>query len=221
MPPDPSLYRWHEINDVPCKTGVYAWYCRHTLTDFDIDNLVAELSRLPPSAAKEAAARVRKFFDTNLFGPFLEQPYEATLKGPLKPTYRGTLSNSAIISAALVDRIVADPSRLRHLKNILEDAVPSLASPIYIGMSDNLHDRLSRHKTLIAKYKSAIAHPADEASPTDSDDPDHSFARDVVRRGFSTNALVVAIRLVEAPRSVHLDAENILNRINYPLCGRN
>ena len=37
-----KLYLWQEIDDTPDKTGVYAWYYRHRLSDFDINRLIAE-----------------------------------------------------------------------------------------------------------------------------------------------------------------------------------
>jgi hypothetical protein len=220
MRPERKLYLWQEIDDTPDKTGIYAWYYRHTLADFDIKKLIADLGKLPATATKEAAARVTEFFQAHLFQSFVEEPYDALLKGPLKPTYEGRLANTANISPGLVERIVAEPARLWTLKKVLEDAAPEFASPVYIGMAVNLNNRLRRHKSLIERYKAAAGRPVDEESLSPLDDNDHSFAREVVRRGFSTNGLAVAVRVIDAPESVHVDAENILNRINYPLCGR-
>jgi hypothetical protein len=221
MPSERKLYLWQEIDDIPDETGIYAWYYRHTLADFDINKLITDLGRIPPTGAKEAAARVTEFFRTHLFQAFVEEPYDAVLKGPLKPTYEGQLANTANISPGMVERIVAEPARLWTLKKVLKDAVPEFASPIYIGMAVKLGNRLRRHKSLIERYKAAAGRPVDDGPLGPLDDRDHSFAREVVRRGFSTNGLAVAVRPIDAPENAHVDAENILNRINYPLCGRN
>lgn len=221
MRPERKLYLWPDIEETPDETGVYAWYYRHTLSDFDINKLVTDLKALAPNSAKDASARVVDFLQSHLFGIFVEEPYDALLRGPLKPTYQGKLINSPNISKDLVERIMAEPTRLWTLKKVLEEAVPEFASPIYIGMSVRLNVRLRRHKRLIERYKAAAGRPLDEDPVNAQDRNDHSFAREVVRRGFSTNGLVVSVRVIDASESVHVDAENILNRINYPLCGRN
>lgn len=223
MRPERKLYLWPEIDDTPDETGVYAWYYRHTLADFDINKLIGDLGALPATPTKQADARARvtEFLQKHLFRAFTEEPYDAILRGPLKPTYQGKVANVATISPDLVDRVVAEPARLWTLKKVLEEAVPEFASPVYIGMAVNLNARLLRHKSLIDRYMAAAGRPIDD-EPLDSlESNDHSFAREVVRRGFSPNGLAVAVRVIDAPESVHVDAENILNRINYPLCGRN
>jgi hypothetical protein len=218
MHPERKLYRWEEIGDTPGDTGVYAWYYKHTLTDFDINKLIIDLKKL---GSKDSASRVLAFLQTHLFQAFVEEPYDAAVRGPLKPTYQGKLANVASISPDLIDRIVAQPSRLWAIKKVLADAVPEFASPVYIGMAVSLRSRLGRHKRLIERYMAAGGTSVDDELLTLPEKNDHSFARDVVRRGFSTNGLAVAVRLIDSPESVHLEIENILNRINFPLCGRN
>src|SRR5262245_7512477 len=122
-----KMYLWQEIDDTPDQAGIYAWYYRHTLADFDIEKLINDLGKLPPTATKEAAARVADFFQTHLFRAFVEESYDAVIKGPLKPTYKGKLANAAILSPGLVERVVAEPVRLWTLKKVLEDAAPEFA----------------------------------------------------------------------------------------------
>lgn len=94
------LYLWSEIDDTPDETGVYAWYYRHTLADFDISRLISDLAALPASSTKQTAARacVSDFLQKHLFRAFTEEPYEAVLTGPLKPTYQGKIANIMGIS---------------------------------------------------------------------------------------------------------------------------
>ena len=116
---------------------------------------------------------------------------------------------------------MAVPDRLWAFKTILEEAVLEFASPIYIGMAVNLQTRVLRHKHLIQKYKRGSAFDLDEGELSEEETSDRSFAREVVRRGFSLSRLIVSVRVIESSLNVQLDAENILNRINFPLCGRN
>ncbi len=222
MRPEKRLYLWSEIEDIPDETGVYAWYYRHTLSDFDIKKLISDLEPLGAIASEQTAARacVRDFLQKHLFRAFIEEPYEALIQGNLKPTYRGSLGNVAAISKDLIERIVAEPTRLWTLKTVMEEAVPEFAAPVYIGMTTSLKRRLLAHKSLIETYMAAAGRTCSDQPPISPDRNDHSFAREVVRRGFSINGLAVAVRVIDAAEAVHVDAENILNRINYPLCGR-
>lgn len=215
-----KLFSWLEINSVPRAPGIYAWYYRHLLTDHDIDRLTSDL--LAAGSDQDRAERlVKEFLSTFLFDVFREEPYQVSMVGPLKPSYQGPVPHLMSITDGLVRRIASDPGRLKDLKKVLEGAVPEFASPIYIGMSDDLRGRVGQHKRLIQKYKAGERFDLGEGLTTEEETADHSFAREVVRRGFSLARLAVAVRVIDAPANIHLDAENILNRINFPLCGRN
>ena len=212
------LYPWHDVADVPQGTGIYAWYYRHLLTDYDIEQFKVRLSEVDPMGRKILA---EEFIREHLFQPLAEEPYQVSMTGPLKPDYGGELQCKSAVSATLVERIAADPARLSALKTILADAVPEFASPIYIGMSVKLRSRLRRHKRLIEAYLASGQQPSTLEPESEDDQRDHSFARDVARRGLSVNRLEVAVRYINAPDNLHVDAENILNRMNHPICGRN
>ncbi len=215
-----KLYSWLEISRVPDSSGIYAWYYRHLLTDHDIDRLSNDLVAARGNP-EQSEYLVREFLLTFLFDVFREDPYQVTLTGPLKPAYEGDVPHVMTITTGLVRRIAAEPTRLRILKRVLEEAIPEFASPIYIGMSDDLRDRVNTHKRLIQKYTGGERFDFGEGQVSEKESADHSFAREVVRRGFSLSRLAVAVRVIETPENIHLDAENILNRINFPLCGRN
>jgi hypothetical protein len=126
------------------------------------------------------------------------------------------------ISDDLVERIVANPDRLRRLKQVLESSVPEFSSPIYIGMAMNLRRRLETHKMTICRLKDTIEAPAGIDEVVEEDERHaHSFAKEVVRRQLSVNRLVVIVRKTIQTGDEYKDAENILNRINFPICGRN
>lgn len=222
MQPERKLYSWIDVGKVPAKTGIYAWYYRHLLADHDIMTLTANLA----AAKGDEECKndlVRAFLRLFLFDLFQEEPYQVALRGPLKPTYIGPVPHVVTITEGLVRRIATEPDRLWVLKKVLDEAIPDFASPIYIGMSVDLNGRVGTHKRLIQDYKRGATFDIGEAGISEEEIADHSFAREVVRRGFSPNRLVVSVRVIEssAAENVHLDAENVLNRINFPLCGRN
>lgn len=211
-----KLLRFHEVEEAPAGPGVYAWYCHFRIADRDVEDLLASL---PTVQDRDSA--VRAFLAAHLFGPFRETPYSVRMTGPLKPQYQGEIAHAEPISPALVSRIAATPARLRTLSGVLACAVPWFASPIYIGCSIALRRRLRGHTRLMQQLREGLEplpHPEDTETATD-----HSFARDaIVHRRLDPNELWVAVMPVEGlDRDTALDVENVLNRINFPLCGRN
>lgn len=212
-----AIYSWHEIGDVPAAPGVYAWYYTPEITAFDLDQITAQILTLRegagPGAAKQA---VRAFLDEAVFSYFREQPYSAHLRGPLKPRYEGQIEHRPTLSESLLDRIVEAPERLATIRSVLEASAPDFASPIYIGMSERLRTRLGNHKALIEKYGELP-----DPGPSEEDQRDHSFAKEIRARGIPPSRLFVVASVIAGPPGTYVDIENILNRIHYPLLGRN
>jgi hypothetical protein len=215
-------YRFHEVNRAPDTSGIYAWYCRYDLPQKNIDDL---LQLLTTSQNETKEQIVRAFLDRYLFSYFQEQPYEVTLKAPLKPRYEGTVPHIPSISSTLLQRFVEDPQRIDVLANILRLAAPEFSSPIYIGSAKSLRRRLESHERLIRKYREGQLSdyyatnveelPAEERA-------DHSFAREAaINRRLDPNDLWAHTLEVDLGHEYTFDIENILNRINFPLCGRN
>ena len=218
--------RLYELMQAPENPGVYAWYYRIELSDKDITDCISSCSAA--SSDEQRCDVVRIFLERRLFTYYREQPYTAVLTGPLKPTYTGFLENQMPISPSLVSRLAAKPERLWALKDLLQQSIPFFASPIYIGVAKNLRKRLLRHKALIERYQQSSAavlmEPQVEMEDEDvENDKDHSFAREVASsRRFATYNLVVHVMPLETDEDgLRVDIENLLNRINYPLCGRN
>jgi hypothetical protein len=219
MPPRRETLHWWTIDKAINKPGVYAWYYKPQLTNHDIDVLITTLK------TAEAVTRgdlVREFLQRHIFDPLSDGPYTAAIRGPLKPTYEGALHIKAAISDDAVARIASNPERLRQIKAILEASVPDFSSPIYIGMATNLQRRLVSHKAAINRLKHTV-HPAVELDETVSEDqyPTQSFAAEVVRRNLSVNNLIAVTQTTEFLSDEYKDAENILNRLSFPICGRN
>lgn len=219
-------FRLHELNSAPEEPGVYAWYYQIELSRKDIQDCVDRVSQSDSEAERREI--VESFLERRLFRYYRETPYQVLMRGPMKPTYSGSISNQVTISDSLVARIAEDPERLNGLRDLLRDSVPFFSSPIYIGVAKNLRNRLLQHKALIEKFQNAQAYedvppPADAADEQAREaEKDHSFAREVSRiRDFATQYLVAYTMAFRVDEHLRVDLENILNRINYPLCGRN
>jgi hypothetical protein len=217
-------FRFSEVASAPETPGVYAWYYRIDLTDKDIANCIEEVElEISPDRREEI---VRTFLETYLFRYYKEMPYMVDLTGPLKPRYKGTIDHNLEISASLVERLAEEPNNLLELKQMLKLAVPMFASPIYIGVATRLRDRLLQHVRLIDGLQHLKASAVDDgvSVPTGDteDDRDHKFAYEVAMiRGFKSSSLIVNTLELPLNDTIRYDLENILNRINYPLCGRN
>jgi len=211
------IYNWYEIGDVPAEPGVYAWYYTPEITTHDLDRVTSTVKALKASAGVAAAKEaVRTFLNESVFRYFQEQPYSAQLSGPLKPTYEGCIEHAPTLSDTLLDRIIEEPARLATIRTVLETSAPDFASPIYIGMSRELGVRLKKHKSLIEKYGELPNRGA-----TVDEKRDQSFAREVRARTIPPSRLFVVARVIGGPPGIYVDIENILNRIHYPLLGRN
>lgn len=211
---------------MPEHPGVYAWYYQPTLTEFDVKNIIDQInSYKSDDKIAEAKKLVEAFLQRNLMQYFAEHPYQAMIKGPLKPSYTGQLSHESRPSESLVERIVSDSTRLLQIKKFLDRRDPLFGSPIYIGMSSSLKQRLVRHKDLIEKFKqgkfSVGPGLQEDRESTPEQKRDRSFAQEVASRNMSTGDLYVAIREIEDLNDSYVDMENLLNRIYYPLIGRN
>jgi len=209
------LLQWAEIENAPQAPGVYAWYFRPHFTERDISQLTESIAAPERSAA--APSIVAEFLNKHLFDYFTDAPYDVAISGQLKPRYAGKVFQTFHPSPDLVLRIASDPDRLRMLNGVFSEMIPDFSSPLYIGMSDDLHSRLVSHKIKISR----MLESDDSELNGDGDTSDHSFAREVVRRGIPTIRLQVRLLVSEQLRNIAADPENLLNRINYPILGKN
>lgn len=203
---------------------MYAWYYRHGIPRHDVETFSASLLA---KTKEERRGAVRQFLLETLFGPFAETAYTAAVKGALKPTYTGRLTHVPSISDSLVDRVAATPDRLLRLSEVLRRCIPAFASPIYIGSATSLRKRLKTHVKLIRRYREgSLERSAREQANTDAEAleaSDHNFAFDAIcHRGLDPMEMFVAVmEMPDLSRDEVFDIENVLNRITFPLCGRN
>jgi hypothetical protein len=205
---------WADLTTAPEGPGVYAWYYRPGITDFDLEKTIQSVR--DTSDLAEAERMIRSMLDERLFRYFREEPYSAYLAGPLKPSYVGTLEHETGASASLVSRLATEPERLRTIRDVLEVSAPMFASPLYIGMATILRARLAKHKELIEKFRSTV--PRDGQVTRNSD---AGFAWQVAKRKIPPERLIVFTCSTASDDGTTVDIENILNRICYPILGRN
>ncbi|WAC45408.1 hypothetical protein OU997_04245 [Pseudomonas sp. SL4(2022)] len=213
---DVRRYGWRELSTAPEESGVYAWYARLLISSADLNDFTENVSRLsaegidPRSYVGEALERL-------IFRRYHEDNYQVTVSGPLKPRYVGEAAHQVSLSQSLIERLCLDPSRLGVIAETLSVAAPAFTAPLYIGMATSIRERLMKHKALIEKLRDAKSRKAaDEMT-----DGDAGFARQIVARQFDPTNLFVHVRLVKSISNEHVDIENVLNRINFPIFGRN
>lgn len=218
-------FRFSEVAQAPNTPGVYAWYYRIELTNKDIATCIESVELETNPDVKDAI--VHAFLDTHLFRYYKEVPYFVALSGQLKPRYEGLIDQRADVSPSLIRRLSNTPANLYELKRTLRLAIPLFASPIYIGVATRLRERLMQHVRLIDSLQHLRASAVEDAytqphTGSEDEDRDHKFAYEVsMVRGFRPSSLIVNTLELPVDDSIRYDLENILNRINYPLCGRN
>jgi hypothetical protein len=209
-------YSWPEIEQVPETTGVYAWYSRLEIGRADVEGVIAEVTEAKEKGdVQKARAVFSGALDRFVFGPYKESPYRVELRGALKPRFGGEVNHEPSRSESLLDRLVDQPDRFRKIAAILAGVAPGFTAPLYIGMAINLRSRLRKHKRRIIELRD------NGGSPSTDDLADAGFANQVAARGFEPTNLFVMIAEVPVETTEHNDIENILNRINFPIFGRN
>lgn len=208
----PTCLAWSEIEQAPKAPGLYAWYSQLLISNADIEAVIKQIKEKQDKSG--ARTVVENALDRLIFSPYRETPYHITLRGQLKPKFSGEALHEPPKPDSLIERLADNPERFRAISYILKYAAPWFTAPLYIGMAINLRDRLIQHRNKIVELR-------DRDSPTDNEMTEAGFANQVVARNFDPTNLFVHITQVTVESSEHNDLENILNRINYPIFGRN
>ena len=196
------------------------------MSTYDINVCITNIDQAQNFDEKQSIAE--SFLSQQIFSHFAETSYKVSITGKLKPRYEGQLPHIPTVSRSLVARIAENPSRLKTIATVLRRTMPYFSSPIYIGSAKILRDRLRTHVRLIRKFRECLLSATTPAPETPSsrdpseDRSDHSFAFEaVVQRKLEPNDLLVSVLPMHLTPESTYDIENILNRINFPLCGRN
>jgi hypothetical protein len=206
---------WSEIDLAPDTPGIYAWYSRLVISKADIEEVIKRITAAKQVGDAPARHEVEAALERFIFSPYRETPYQVFLRGQLKPKFSGEVAHDASKSDSLVGRLANNPERFRAVSDVLKTAAPWFTAPLYIGMATNLRSRLRQHKNKIVELRES------QGQGSTDDSAEAGFANQVVARSFDPTNLFVHIAEVNVDTGEHNDLENILNRINYPIFGRN
>ena len=206
---------WSEIDLAPKTSGIYAWYSHLAISNADIEDVIKRITEAKQFGDAAARTEVEDALDRFIFNPYRETSYQVSLRGQLKPKYSGEVAHEPSKSDSLVARLAGHPERFRAISDVLKTAAPWFTAPLYIGMAVNLHSRLRQHKNKIVELRELGSGGSKDESI------EAGFANQVVARNFDPTSLFVHIAEVSVDTGEHNDLENILNRINYPIFGRN
>lgn len=202
---------WSGLDQAPQLPGLYAWYYRPLLTPVDVKRLIENLNAESDFSKRKVI--VASFLEKHIFSNFKELPYRAELSGQLKPKYAGELLHQPTISSSLLERVAERPETAWDLKQLFDSDLHFLSSPIYIGMAKNLKQRLGQHSGKINDLRSAGLVAADL-------EEDSAFANTVVSRKMYPPQLSVCIQVYDDVDKI-ANLENLLNRVFFPVFGRN
>lgn len=210
-----KIFKWNSIGtqELPQSSGIYAWYYKPRLGIADINNLIEKLEGSICDIDKKK--HISKFLDDRLFRFFSQPDYQVTASGPLMPKFSGSLNHVDNISSELIERILLDYNSISCIREILLELDVAFLSPIYVGMASNLSRRINTHKSLIEAIKTK------SKLDTDIEEKDQCFAERVVQRKMIESYLEVVTYEIDSNNNEHNFAENLVNRISYPILGRN
>ena len=233
MSPTLSQYSFRDISEAPKGPGVYAWYaiapigardwqsCISGGRDQGVDNFMRLL-----------ATHTLRFSNVNL-RVTAESSFDTSWEGTLKDTGMETLAQmlegvSTTTEEESTFRSVIHDARLREVfASLLANATPAMATPLYIGKSKFLPQRLKEHTSRISLLLNRCRKDRTYLDRLPEQD---IFADRAVKMGFNDESLVVytwdLIQYRAAGFSddqlhaIAVSLEYLLNRWHRPLLGR-
>ena len=235
-----------EVDKAPAQPGLYAWYGAIYIS-------IADYKREMDTTGRDTGvSRLRSVLARHL-ARYQSAPFDLVARGTFGADWRGALEDaSGAIAQEVVrgtDPSVAETAELqgfakmlsssvateRHralLSKVLERAAPVLTSPIYIGVTSDLRQRLKEHTDTYRNLRDAV---------TGNDEALAVLRRRLRREGLSFAARAVAMDF--QPEHLHVytmdvgalsddkttpgemrdiagTAEWLLNRWHRPVAGR-
>lgn len=205
---------------VPARPGIYAWYGRVVVPD-------------PDRARASNPGGLESLFREQIFARYQRQPYDVTLSAALEPRFHGRVLHSPE-SPSPGDESPAAAARAADtvFGFLARSFAPAFSAPIYVGKAvkqplssriaqhlAGLNDYLGRSTEFLETQRRALLH--DEAGTDEEAIDAHSFAIEAAVRRFAPARLLL---VTYAPPTIDAEdismLENIVNRVNYPICGR-
>ena len=200
-----------DIVDTPELPGIYAWYYRPRVFGNQEAEILGKLITYPSSIKTEIALRYGLMWKVDSEADILY----GTNRRPADKVVSKAASNGGNLITSFIQNLM----------------IPHFAKPIYIGIAENLSQRVKQHynsltqlwdsNTSVSRYLEANPDATVE-EVLGQLDIGYSFAVDARVKGLAPRDLVVFVYPIEKldNRSELRDLEQILQLLSDPICGR-
>ena len=238
--PGPNILKLglNDLAQAPNTPGIYAWYAELRVGPMDLAR------RVDPSTLEDEGERsFRQLLaqhSTRYSPPTLEvtaraafgSNYMGELSSTLPDLFRQKVEEGRDKKGRVIASTMKGESSRKALAEVLEQASPIFASPIYIGTSEKLRQRLCKHRNEMEDLADLVAE-----DPSRGEDvrararsSDATFAQRAVALDFKPDHLVVHVLPVDRVVTGNLSADSLnrlaqaaewfLNRWHRPLAGK-
>ncbi len=207
-------YAWDELAAAPEEPGLYAWYLNPDLRVADLNSKSATIENIGTLAKQLRIPDMEVTADGHL---------SLQLSGHLNHKHVGHEADDAV--SALIDDVLSTDGGRRLFAQIFGAARPCFMSPLYIGVTINLRERIADHRIAIEREQQRAA-----LGIGSEDMAVQSFARQVWIRQIPWRRLFVHVLPLKSlcdpsttpdmQRRVAEAVETLLNRLFYPVLGR-
>jgi|GEM_PF-4537637 len=225
----PTEYTALEVDQAPKRPGIYAWYIRTDLSDFDSQDAVEGGIDLAEERFLTSLARLADCFSPESVRLTGRGAYGSRWQGQLEsPSLRAEIDQTTE-SAPAANRlrfVAGDARRRSALIHLLQRSVPAFAAPVYVGVTArSLRARLNEHKNDYDDAMKLLG--AEPGIARTLRDEGSSFGQRLAGAGVALDQLVVFVLPVElddVPHKQREDAanaiESYLHRLFQPTFGR-
>lgn len=228
-----TKYDCLNVDEAPTSTGLYAWYGINEISNLDykieivngVDLGISRTSKRLSDISKRYAMpdislRGEGAFSTRWNGSFRDETINNLIN------YIDTLDNE-IDDCKLIREILVQPAERDKLSKIIGSVVPYTSAPIYIGVAENLKQRLTTHADNVKILSELLASRKTNREELIANCRKHknNFAIRAVSMGFKVESLNVYVFNVDKflgctnNRKVSELAEWFLNKWNKPILG--
>lgn len=225
-----------DVSRAPQVPGLYAWYARPTLFKADIKYALQDGEDVGQTRTRSVLARHTARFDPLPKRLYSRSAFGGKWRGEMSDQGRSRirrtlLQNPPLQKNSIEQKIFSATTteeKRKYLSEVLEAAHPVIASPIYIGVTNNLKRRLKEHtegflevKDYCRRIDGYLARLKEQIDWKGAD-----FAQRAAAAEFSSDNLFAMILPLESgfDEDDHQDllhsAEWLLNRWYTPTFGR-
>jgi hypothetical protein len=234
------------VSQAPKSPGLYAWYGRVDIGESDYLRSITDGKDLGEDRFRSLLARHTQRFNLPDMRVRITSSFESEWRATCSECTEEGFLEVLLGQASEPDQTEQDDketkrriadlektlAKQRHrqiLKGVLELSLPVFASPIYIGVTDDLRRRLGEHVALLERFASAIKQDPNQRERL-RQSTNSEFAVRAIAAGFDENYLEVHVldfteleSAGQSPaelRDIAGAAEWLLNRWHKPYLGR-